>query len=293
MKITFACIVLNEADFIGKWLRQHYEMADQIVIVEGADRRYPLADPDGLSMDNTRDAIGGFLDVDRKITYVRHGWANSKAELRDQYAQGIDDGILICPDADEFLSKRSFERLVDELKSLKGPGCVRIPIVHAWKDLDHIVRGGYYSVPHNRAYRWSKGLRYKGDEHNHPQFENGKLLYQVELKRIDPEFGCTTAMNFDLRPGHNTNSAFIGEPFFWHMGFARSPESIAAKNAYYVARGEATTRPETTRDRAAWFGSELPKGVEVWGWRGPWPEVFQKESCSRRSLFDVVQFGRV
>lgn len=116
MKIACGMIVLNEEQFIGAWLRHHYEWFERIVIVEGADFCYPheSVTDRGLSVDRTAEIIRDFPDIEKKITFIQHGWAGSanspegygKVVLRDVYARTLAqlkyDQLVCTADADEF-----------------------------------------------------------------------------------------------------------------------------------------------------------------------------------------------
>lgn len=267
LHVTIGSIILNEEEFIEANLRQHYEFADKIVIVEGADQLFPkqFTTQEGLSIDRTAEIIRSFPDPDHKITFIQHGFAKSKAQLRNEYAKRAPEGILIAVDADEFLTKQSMRVALEIAEKLPVPGVLRIPHIHLWKNPRQFITGGYYDVPHNRIYRWPDGARYDGYEHNHPTY-HCRMLHTFNLTKIvfDGDFSVTGTKNIPL-------------PYWIHYGFCRSADSIFLKNAYYVARGEAETRPETTRDRAAWFQEGIPKECKVHKWHGPYPEVFREE----------------
>ncbi len=267
MKTTFCSILLNEAEYIGRNLAQHYDACDQWFIVEGADRRYPSdrVTKDGLSTDGTAEIVRGFPDPLGKITFIQHGWADDKCELRNRYARLAESGVLIVFDADEFLTHADLAWLIDRTSRLDGPGSVRIPHVHFWKHPRQVIVGGYYDVPHDRAYRWLWGGRYI-DNHNHPCLPiAGKQLNQVRHVTHDRQFSFED----------ETGAVAHGGPAWLHFGFAKSAENIADKNAYYLNRGEAASRPETTESRAAWFAEKLPRMCRVLPWVGKLPEVFQ------------------
>jgi hypothetical protein len=57
-------------------------------------------------------------------------------------------------------------------------------------------------------------------------------------------------------------------PAIIHYGFCESKSSMQDKNAYYVTRGEETTRPATTAFRAAALTGETPEGCWVQPYRG-------------------------
>jgi glycosyltransferase involved in cell wall biosynthesis len=258
MNVTLGYICLNEEDLIAANLANHYAMADKIVVVEGADRRFPNATPDGLSTDATAEIVRSFPDPDKKIIFIQHGWAADKSELRNRYCDLADTGILIAVDVDEFLSPESATALIERLKLLPGLGTVRAPHVHLYKKLDRYIIGGYWNVAHQRAYRWMNGCRHHFGEHNHPATPSGKLLFRI---------------NNDVIPHRFTAEGDHPPPYWLHLGFTKSANEIADKNKFYVNRGEAQTRPGTTRDRAAWFKDEVPSGCEVRPWIGWLPEI--------------------
>ncbi len=263
MRVTFGSIVLNEEQYMLANLLQHYDFCDEWVIVEGADVLYPKdrLTGCGLSVDKTASIIQDFAATHPKIKFIQHGWGQDKCALRNRYAELVKDGILIVFDADEFMTHASLTKVIAELQHWPSPGCLRIPHVHLWKDTNQIITGSYYDVPHNRCYRWAEESRYM-DNHNHPADLVGTPLHSRRLMRRDRDL--------QERGDHVTHDA----PCWLHYGFVKDPVEIAAKNLYYKNRGEATTRVETTRVRAAWFGDDPPAGCKLHRWIGPYPEVF-------------------
>lgn len=256
MKTTFATICLNEAEFIGANIRQHLEHCDEWLFVEGACKGYPpdRVSPEGLSTDGTADIIRSFNSP--KIRLIQHGWTNAdgeaaKSELRNRYAELVDHGgIVLVIDADEFLSHASMRMLLSALESMPGHGSFRIPHIHAWKHPLQIITGGYADVPHDRAYRWIPGSRYVN--HNHPEFD-GRTLQSMDYRKCERVLLTATDGMRIYQP----------EPFWFHVGFCKSPENVCDKNTMYANRGEASTRPRTTEFRKAWFTDELPPGCKL------------------------------
>lgn len=261
-QITFCSIVLNEEQFIEASLKQHYDHCDRWIIVEGADRLWPESQrtPDGLSVDKTAQLIRAFPDVDNKITLIQAGLVSDKMALRNRYASLLTDDIVVIIDVDEFLPDASMRELMAALKGMDSPGAVRIPIIHLVNTPREFITGGYWDVPHNRAYRWTPGAQYL-DNHNHPRrLKDNKQLHDLMyIKRERHE--VETANGW-------THSA----PCFIHYGNLKNRDAIATKNSYYVNRGEETTRPRTTADRSALLTGEYPSDVKIRPWCGPWPE---------------------
>ncbi|WP_434222749.1 tetratricopeptide repeat protein [Limnospira platensis CENA597] len=268
VKITFATIVLNEAEFIENNLKQHYNFCDSWIIVEGACRGYPTnrVTKDGFSTDDTASIIQNFPDPESKIRFIQHGWTNStgedaKSELRNRYADLAEDGILVVIDADEFYRYDDLHKIL-KILAKKRYNCYRLPQLHLWKGTNQIIIGGYWDIGHNRIYSWQSGLKYRSN-HNHPETELGKLWHEAgeyirsgrKLVQVDGGY---------VHP----------DPCCFHFGFAKSEVNMRDKTDYYIGRGEDVTRPKTTACREAWFTNIVPEDCQLLSWKGALPEVF-------------------
>ncbi len=60
----------------------------------------------------------------------------------------------------------------------------------------------------------------------------------------------------------------LSAPAIIHYGFCERKSSMAEKNGYYIARGEATTRSATTRFREAALSGTVLDGCSVHPYRG-------------------------
>lgn len=266
MNITIGMIVLNEEEYLEKNLKQHYEHADRIVIVEGADRNYPAhsVTDDGLSTDKTRQIIQDFPDPDRKIKYVPYGWTKSnteqaKCELRNAYLEHTPRGLLIAVDADEFYKHEDLEEMIIKARSSPNIYAWLYPQIHLWKTHDQFITGGYYDVPHIRFWQIQPGDQYTVN-HNHPYRRNRSLR----------TFGISAVYRQIVQKDEGYE--FSG-PVCYHFGFCKKAENISDKNTYYTNRGESSTRPGTTKDRAAWFADTVD-GLLIHKYSGTLPEVF-------------------
>lgn len=273
--ITIGMIVLNEAEYLGKNLAQHYGWADVIILIEGADRRYPDGNVSvtGLSTDSTAEIVRSFPDPWQKIRFIQHGWAADKCELRNRYLELAGEGMLAVLDADEFYTNKS-QSLISSCVTSAAANGIRsfaIPQVHIWQPPGaawslgcRFIRGSYADVPHNRFYWWrpSEGARYVSN-HNEPELPSGEPL--SSLGRV-----CAP-----LKFNKPDPAVFVAqEPCCVHFGFAKHSRNVRDKTDYYLARGEAQTRPETSRFRAGWFDGNLPPECRVEMYGGPWPECF-------------------
>ena len=264
MNVTIGMIVLNESEYIWANLCQHYEFADKIVIVEGADPLYPKerVTGKGLSMDATAQLVRDFPDPDKKIVFVQHGFASAngdqaKCELRNRYMEHVLEGLLIVVDADEFYMRRDLYEAIQRAVRQDRMYAWQYPQIHFWKTPEQFITGQYYDVTHTRFWRVTGKERYTTD-HNSPhelavKMYNRKLLSSKGGEKIEP-------------------------PVCYHFGFCKSQENMRDKNTYYVNRGEKRSRPKTTRSRAAWFLPDAAVGdrrLTIRKYSGPLPEVFQ------------------
>jgi len=266
---TLASICLNEEEFVESWLAYHYPSFDRIVIAEGAARGYPAdaVTAEGLSSDRTAALIRGFPDPQGKITLVQHGWCGpegstddrvpAKIELRNVCALLAGDGFLFTLDLDEFLHPFYVDDLQKTMAQEPDATACAIPQLHLWQSPKRYITGGYADVPHFRLFRWDTGCRYL-ENHNWPSDANGEPLIKMHL-----------------RPPLHVMGARLAAPAIVHYGFCESKASMRQKNAYYLARGENSTRPATTMFRSAALEGRLPAGCKLHPYRGFLP--FQKK----------------
>jgi hypothetical protein len=254
---TLAAICLNEEQFIGAWLRYHYDAFDRIILCEGAARNYPrfAVTDDGVSSDRTASIIREFPDPERKISFIQYGWAGpevsidprvpAKIELRNVYAALIEEGYVYTLDIDEFLHPHYVQALSETMDESQHADAYFIPQLHLWQDTRHFITGGYADVAHSRLYRWKPGTRYIVT-HNWPSGPNGELLTN---RRIQPKLF------------HEHGRIIV--PAIVHYGFCEAKISTQEKNRYYLIRGERRTRPETMRFRNAALRGAIPPGCYV------------------------------
>lgn len=273
-KFSICTIALNEEEYIENVLRNFYdwECCHQIIIVEGAVKLYPKDNvKKGHSTDRTIEIIKNFPDPQNKIVLVQGEWKN-KMEQRSQYAKRITGDYMFVVDADECYIKADLDILKNEVLSKpnvelwrfnQDPNPSRRGIIHFWHGIDKHVIGGYWNVPHNRIYKFSKGLRYTTN-HNHPAKKNGKAVVKDNVKTETTKIKC------------------------YHLGFSKCKQNMADKIQFYKNRGEGKEKNPQLRKRRqmyvdcrdAWFnwkpGNKLPHGAKVLPYNGPLPEVLQR-----------------
>lgn len=269
LHVTIGMIVLNEEEYIERNLRQHYEYADKIIIVEGADRLYPSSrlTPDGLSTDQTATIISDFPDPSHKIEFIRHGWthpnsAQAKCELRNEYLRRTPAGILLVIDADEFYTHIDLESLLESCQRQSNIYCWTLPFIHFWRTPNQFITGQFYDMIHSRLFRVQPGDTYINN-HNHPS-RNGRELRTA---------GSFTLPRTVIQQNGTTN---IQRPACFHFGFCKAHANYADKQQYYEKRGERVTRFRTWKSRRAWFKPDdrLGFGLKIHPYTGPLPESF-------------------
>lgn len=269
VELTIGSILLNEAKFIGLNLINHYNVCDEWVLIEGACQGYPTrkVTHDGLSLDNSAIQIMLFPDRYNKIRFIQHGWTNStgedaKSELRNQYLKYAKGNVLLVLDIDEFYSESDIKFVLNKFNKDKSLTAFTLPQVHFWKGIDRFITGGYYDISHTRFFRNIFGMKYISN-HNFPEI-GGVLLNKMAHKKEPRTIK-------EIKPGHFKYEG----PRCYHMGFSKDEDDMRDKTDYYVNRGEATTRKNTTDSRAGWFTGELPAECLVRTWGGNTPRVLQ------------------
>src|SRR5690606_423004 len=103
-RISYVMNVLNGEPFITYQLRSIYPFAHQIVIVEGAYRKFAhAATPDAHSTDRTRELIRAFPDPERKIALIeREGFWSDRLDMCNAFLPRVTGDAIWQVDADEF-----------------------------------------------------------------------------------------------------------------------------------------------------------------------------------------------
>lgn len=310
-RIALVTLCLNEYEHLPKLYEQHKEWPGLVrwVFVEAADIMYVKANPNmvsehSLSIDQTSIFLRELATRDDRVKYIPFGLtghddvAQGKCAARTAYLEAlepVEPDYFIVVDADEFYVKKHQQAIIDLLLSYNPPRndaegygsrwpSFCLPQRHIWRPESIVndpeyhlfsleVRGGFWSIPHCRLWRWQPGLRYVND-HNTPMAPNGHKLNR-RMARIDKHYVMRLAAK-------EANTDDI--PQCIHMGFASNKKTRAAKHRYYETRGEGT------RDHRAWYvasraafecwkpSKKLPNGAQVIPYTGLIPEVFQRGS---------------
>lgn len=286
MKLVICVLALNEIEWLPRFYLQHkdFPCVEKFIFVEAADIIYAQTNRDmvsdeGLSTDGTTDILQQMAKFDERVVHIKHGFtshenpAQGKVAARQAYLDeierlNIEPDYILPIDADEMWPKQSqkdavalFEQrkphdgYIFNMRTIWHPPSVADQPLLRWEAL-----GSVFKVPAARAWRWERGMAYKG--HNNPSYktEYGAYLPSRNFYRAD------------LKDKH----------IQWlHMGFASKAKNRIAKNRYYVARGEGVTdhRQKYVDARAAFetwqLGDRMPTGCRVVPYLGSVPECFE------------------
>ena len=153
MERSVIIIVCNGEPFVRLQLENVYDLADEIVIAEGADVSFSKIIGSKRSTDGTIESIKKFPDPQKKIKLIHTNCDKNKMSAA---ANKLCRGKYIYQaDIDEFLRKETIEAAYDLLKSGKCDN-VRIPERWYYKWYDTYLSSGrphdIRAVP-NRFYR--------------------------------------------------------------------------------------------------------------------------------------------
>lgn len=210
-RITFGIIVLNGEPFMQHCLRQLYEAAHEIIVVEGAcpDAR-DIATSDGHSSDSTRATLAAFCrdeDPEGKVTVLTAEdlghpdgfWPGEKDEMCAAWASRATGDYIWQIDADEFYHPDDLIKVARILAQDPAITMVQVPLIAFWGDFDYVLDGWYFRLGtrttshpagwYRRVWRWGPGYSYSG--HRPPTvvdaqgraLADGKVLGHRELAR--------------------------------------------------------------------------------------------------------------
>ena len=252
MRKTIAMIVCNEGLFIERNLRNHYALADKIIIVEGAVEKYAEVIGGYTSTDRTVEVIETFPDPAKKITLVKptRPW-KSKIEMQNEFCDRAEDGILLKIDADEFYHPEDVEKMYKAYEDDIELDLIFPYWHHFWGDMDHVITGRRWDVPHCKIWRFRPGYRYE-TTHN-------------RMSRGGREIGRQTGKVIRIEG-----------LYCYHYGYLKPPEWNEKKFEFYKKRCEAGT--------GEWFGQN-DDGGHIQKFRGNHPSIMEGVFDGTETIF--------
>ena len=199
MKITVGVILFNANSAMPKgmlhcWLRQAYEIGDQILISEGATKardHYFDGDTtamtyDGKSNDGTLEILKGFPDPENKIKiFETDGFWDGKTRMTNAWNGHVEGDYLWLSSADEFYLEEDIEKILKLLKD-ESPDQVDFFADHFWGDYQNCVdermdgRWGN-DIPWERIFKHQQGAYWTSHEPPRYRHPDGKETVDKEL----------------------------------------------------------------------------------------------------------------
>lgn len=223
VEIAALYIVLNEQQYVRQSLESVLKRPEvkEVIIVEGADRRYPRANKNGLSVDDTARAIRSVIKrhPGKRIIYERHGWADGgKEELRQRCIDlSSKQGWGLYVDGDEVWSDDNWQRLIDGIAANSDKGIIYYKHHHFWKRPDLVAVGGQWDQMLFRLFRFTG---------------NNKITFHGGAPTNTKEHGI----------------AKLPDVYVHHYGYMKSADDVKAKLAYYAKRDTKLTVKDTWTD---------------------------------------------
>jgi hypothetical protein len=153
--------VINGVPFIKYQLDSIYQFADEIVIVEGAYKKFSHAAAEtGRSTDNTIGIIKGYPDPQNKIKLIINpGFYEDRKEMCDELLRHITGDIIWQIDVDEFYMTDTHQFVRKLFETDAQLDLVSFNFVEYFASLDFVISG--YDVRClnnvNRVHRFQRG----------------------------------------------------------------------------------------------------------------------------------------
>lgn len=166
VRISFVMSVLNGIPFMEPALRAIYEVAHEIVIVEGAVQASAFAaNPDGSSIDGTVELARNFPDPQGKIRLLQGLWPG-KHQMRNAALDLVTGNYVWLVEPDEVYKRQdlaTIKRLLEQTPSITQVNF--IPEIF-WKGFDTILASPQLldgSRHYRRLFKYVPGARFTDD----------------------------------------------------------------------------------------------------------------------------------
>lgn len=183
-KVTYALIVLNGEPFIKYQLSYLYKHAHQILIVEGAVKKFKHGSKNFASKDKTAQIIKNFPDPEKKIKLIKKNrYFNNKKEMCNEYIKFITGNVLWQIDVDEFYSDETHRYIKKIFSNFNTLDQVSFKFYDYYKTFDLIINGyptEFNDIP--RVHRVVKGMKWSN--HRPPELKLNKNKL-VPRKKFD------------------------------------------------------------------------------------------------------------
>ena len=261
-KLSVGMIVFNGDTYLTEALDGVYDIAHEIIIVEGAvEGMWQHADERGSSTDATLQKIAAYPDPDGKIVLVPpprdHRW-NDKIEMQNEIASRVTGDIYLKMDSDEIWNPQDVVRLMKEFEKDRELAVIRVGFHHFWTNFTTVAVGcPQWESIIPRMWRWRSGFHH------------------------EKSFNCfVDSDGHPVREENNYKTLQITDKLVHHFGYVLPVSKVRAKLGYYAGRGIETnvedrytnwqqgqeTQPTTGGGTAEPFGTTTDLKVEADRW---------------------------
>ncbi|MBD3194355.1 MAG: glycosyltransferase [Candidatus Lokiarchaeota archaeon] len=217
LKLSVGIIVFNGEEYLKQAIDSVYNLANQIIIVEGAvEKMMFAANEDGSSTDNTVNIIKDYNDCDKKITFIQGKWKN-KNEMQNVIAGYVDGDIYMKLDSDEVWLEQDIIKVLNMFRLDRHLMMVRPAFYHFWKNFSQITVGSQWDSKPVRFWRWFNGFRHDEEDKfgfNYFIDSSGNKVSEPRYKTIQTE-----------------------DVHVYHCGYVKPVNKIKQKISYYKNRG--------------------------------------------------------
>lgn len=219
-RLTFGMIVCNADQFVYHTLRHIYDIADEIIIVEGAVKIFSEIIDSYTSTDDTLKQIVKFSHnhdtLKRKIKLftskdLKRPW-ESKIKMQNVIAENTTGTIYVKQDADEYYDLEGLMREIIRLENKANCIVVRYNSHHFWGDSNHVITGKNFNTKQARIWKWR------------PSFRHLKSINFVTDVKTNKHINC------------NAFNSIISRAYLWHYNYIYNHKSRAAILEYYKRR---------------------------------------------------------
>ncbi len=256
-RLSVGMIVFNGDTYITEALDGVYDLAHEIIIVEGAVRgMWEHANGRGSSTDATLQKIAGYPDPDHKITLVTpspdHRWED-KVEMQNEIAKRVTGDVYLKLDSDEVWDPRDVARIVKMFEDDPELSVVRVGFHHFWTNFETVAVGcPQWESKIPRFWRWRHGFHH-----------SASFNYFVDANGVP------------VKSENGYKELVVPDKLVYHFGYVQQVEKVRAKLGYYAGRGiernvedrysnwqpGEETQPTTGGGTAEPFRGSLPPGL--------------------------------
>lgn len=142
LRISYALNVLNGEPFIWYQLNSIYGHAHEIIIVEGAYKKFAHAAKDYRSTDNTVNIIKTYPDPQKKIKFImRDYYYDDRVGMCSEFMVDLTGDVLWQVDVDEFYCNETHRYVKDLFESDEELDQIAFNFVDYYAGFDWVIEG--------------------------------------------------------------------------------------------------------------------------------------------------------